>query len=573
MLTRNFIYVKFDMRGMGQLVTVLLICLQYAKAIDITTVFHNPSDIFYINPSAGEIRLKTERGNVIEAGVVIDSQLVKMEIVYSEENFDYFMTDMNPFDTTLTYHFVLKDTSDTLKFPVSGEFKASAPLFVIPDWATGKTYYSIFVDGFYNGSLANDPEEKLAWGGKPENWRPYGGDLRGIIKKIAYIDSLDPDIIILQPIFKATSNHKLNPNDYATIDPSFGDTLDLKNLIDELHDRNKKVILNVTCSHTGKDFSVFNDIIRKSDTSKYLDWYLINSTPLTMSPPSYECWRSDHRFPRLNLQNPDVINYLIGYLEYWKHFGFDGFYIGESKTIDADFIKTLRSYLKSKYPDFLFLGSSVQFLKGEGFDGYPNRVLTELIIKYFIKNRMTTSEFDSNIRKLLFFNLPQANCANLLNLSTNDVRIHHTANGASVKNLFAFIFTFLGSPVILYGDEIGMSESAPLNLGSFKWDPEEQNRAFLENIKELIQIRKTNPQICNKYFFTLYVNDINKVYAYDRGGLIVILNSGEVQSFVKIPAWDGVYFDLVSGDKFIADSQVLRLTINPNSYRILKRET
>jgi cyclomaltodextrinase len=307
--------------------------------------------------------------------------------------------------------------------------------------------------------------------------------------------------------------------------------------------------------------------------SKYVDWYMIDEIPITTSPPNYECWRSDYHFPKLNLQNSDVINYLISYLDYWKHFGFDGFYIGESKTIDANFVKIVRQHLKSKYPNILLLGSGSLPVKGEGFDGCVNWALMDLLIKYFIQNTLTTSEFDSSLQHLLFFNPPQSNAINQLILSTNDRRIQHIIKGTIVKNLFAFIFTFCGSPVIVYGDEVGMSESAYLNLGSFTWNTEAQNRELLNEIKKLIMIRKTNPQIAQKHFFTLYVNDINKVYAYDRGGLIVVLNSGDAQSFVRIPAWDGVYIDLMSGEKLVADSQVLRFSIDPKSYRILKRET
>lgn len=561
------------MTRLVNIVITLLCWIQLVRAIDVNAVFHNPNDILYVNPVAGLITLKTKRGSVIKADVVIDSQFVNMEIIYQEEQFEYFVANLNRFDTTLTYYFILRSTQDTIKFPVSGTFKAKAPLFETPQWASGKTYYTIFPDGFYNGSLTNDPLNKLTWGTKPENWRPYGGDLPGIRQKMAYIDSLNPDIILLQPIFSALSNHKLDPIDYMMLDPSFGDTLDLKALIDDVHARNKRIILNVTFTHTGYDFPVFTDIVNKGASSKYVDWYIIDEIPIITSPPNYECWRSDYRFPKLNIHNSEVINYLISYVDYWKHFGFDGFYIGENKTIDANFVKILRQHLKSKYPDILLLGSGSLPVRGEGFDGCPNWALTDLIIKYFIKNTITTSEFDSSLRNLLFFNPPQSNCINQLTLSTNDKRIHHIAKGAIVKNLFAFIFTFCGSPVIVYGDEIGMSESTHLNLGSFTWDTEAQNRELLNEIKELIKIRKTNPQIAQKYFFTLYVNDINKVYAYDRGGLIVVLNSGDVQSFVRIPAWDGVYIDLLSGEKLLADSQVLRLSIDSKSYRILKRET
>jgi cyclomaltodextrinase len=560
------------MRRLVGIVITSLCWIQIVRAIDLNVVYHNPSDILYVNPFAGQIILKTKRGSVVKADIVIDSQSVNMEVIYHDEQFEYFVAHLNAFDTTLTYHFILRSAQDTIKFPSSGTFKAKTPLFETPQWASGKTYYAIFPDGFYNGSLVNDPLNKLRWGEKPENWRPYGGDLPGILQKIAYIDSLNPDIILLQPIFSALSNHKLDPIDYMTLDPSFGDTLDLLTLIDEVHKRNKKIVLNVTFTHTGYDFPVFTDIVNKGALSKYVDWYIIDEIPITISPPNYECWRSDYHFPKLNLQNSDVINYLISYLDYWKHFGFDGFYIGEGKAIDANFVKTVRQHLKSKYPNILLLGSGSLPLKGEGFDGCPNWTLTDLIIKYFIQNTLTTSEFDSSLQYLLFFNPPQSNCINQLILSTNDKRIHHVAKEAIVKNLFAFIFTFCGSPVIVSGDEIGMSESAYLNLGSFTWATEGQNRELLNEIKKLITIRKTNPQIAQKYFFTLYVNDINKVYAFDRGGLIVVLNSGDAQSFVRIPAWDGVYIDLMSGEKLIAESQVLRLSIDQKSYRILKRE-
>ena len=117
-----------------------------------------------------------------------------------------------------------------------------------------------------------------------------------------------------------------------------------------------------------------------------------------------------------------------------------------------------------------------------------------------------------------------------------------------------------------------MSDYSSLNLGSFPWNIVDQNRMFLAEIKKLIQIRKSNPTISDNTFFTLYANDITKVYAYDRGGLIIVLNSGNKQSFVSLPAWDGTYTDLSSGEQLTAFSQSLKLSIDAKSYRILKRE-
>jgi glycosidase len=557
-------------RLLGTIIVLLL--PQLSNAIDPADVFHNPNNIFYVNPSVGEIKLKVKKGSIIDAQVIINSDSAKMEIWYRDGNFDYFAARLNKFDTTATYHFILKNTGDSLIFPATDEFKPDVPLLTPPAWAFSKTYYSIFIDGFYNGVLTNDPEEKLIWGTKPEKWRSYGGDLKGVLRKIAYIDSFNPDIIILQPIFSAYSNHKFDPKDYASIDSCFGDTVDLKNLIAEIHKRNKKIILSVIFTHTGIDFPAFVDVVKKGEESKYIEWYFIKSTPITTSPLNYECWRSDSRFPKLNLRNPQVANYLIGFLEYWKHFGFDGFYIGEDEKIDADFIKTLRSHLKTKYPDILLLGSDVRFLNGDGFDGSTNRNFLDILMKYFVKNTLTTSDFDNLLQKMLFFNPAQVNCMNLISLSDYDKRIYGEAEADIIKNLYAFIFTCVGSPTILYGDEIGLSDYASLNQGSFIWNIDNQNRDLLKEIKQLIEIRNTNPQILSNVFFSLYVNDITKVYAYDRGGLIVVLNSGDKQSFVELPAWNGLYLDLINGEKLTAYTQKLRLSISPKSYRILRRE-
>jgi glycosidase len=117
-----------------------------------------------------------------------------------------------------------------------------------------------------------------------------------------------------------------------------------------------------------------------------------------------------------------------------------------------------------------------------------------------------------------------------------------------------------------------MTECAPLCWGSFDWSGEQQNAELTETIRRLMKIRKENPEISSRYLFTLYIDDVKKVYAYDRGGLIVVLNSGSGTSFVELPAWDGTYVDLIDGTKYPAFSQKLKLSVDPISFRILKRE-
>ncbi|HEC78806.1 MAG TPA: hypothetical protein ENI34_06650 [candidate division WOR-3 bacterium] len=553
------------------IIYILVFLPLISPAIQAGDVYHNYRSLFYVNPPASEIKLRTRKVGVREAYLIAGESRKRMKKVYSDKEFDYFVASSVPMDSGFSYYFLVLGTADTLRCPETGEFKPGVPHFTTPSWANGKIYYSIFPDGFYNGDPTNDPKKKLKWGERPKKWDPYGGDLKGITEKLSYIDSLGPDIILLQPIFSANSNHKLNPKDYATIDPHFGDTTDLKRLISEIHKRNKKIVLSVTFTHTGTDFPTFSDIMKNGKESKYINWYQIGSTPIKTSPPNYRCWRSDHRFPCLDLNNPQVKNYLIGYLEYWKHFGFDGFYIGEDTTITADFARTLRENLKRRYPDLLLLGSAPQLIGGNGFDGCYNSSITKLLRDYFINNTITTSDFNDRLQKWFFFSLPQVKGINLIKVSTYDQRIYKE-NFNKIKLLYVFLLTAIGSPVIMYGDEIGASGCEPLNPGSFNWNKNEQNTLLFEEVKRLIKIRKSTPQLQGDKFFTLYINDITKVYAYDRGGVIIVLNCGGRESFVELPAWDGVYLDLMSGEKVTAYSQRLRLSVDSGAYRILKRE-
>jgi len=195
-----------------------------------------------------------------------------------------------------------------------------------------------------------------------------------------------------------------------------------------------------------------------------------------------------------------------------------------------------------------------------------------LIINYFVRKALATSDFDNELKRIIFFNPTHVNLTNLIDLSDFDRRIASITDINDLLLVYAFVFTFCGSPVITFGDEVGMFEGKLFNMGSFPWTIAKQNRILLEEIKKLINIHKTNPPLMKKYFFTLYVNDINRVYAYDRGGIITVINSGDTPSFVALSAWNGNYTDLVTGDKHIVVNQQLKLSIPAKSYRIFRRE-
>jgi len=553
-------------------VVLLLSLCALGMALAVDDVAHNNRELFYVNPVAGEIRLKARKNTVKQAFLMRDSLAARMDIAYQDDYFDYFTADIGAFDTTLVYYFVVKAGADSLVFPPVGAFRPQVTMFAPPAWAASKVYYLIFIDGFRNGDLVSEPPGMRSWGSKPQDWASYGGDLSGVKDQLDYLDSLNIDILLLSPVGTANSNHKFNFFDFGSVDPVFGDTAALRSLIVETHRRNKKVVLMFIATHTGSDFPAFTDILHAQDSSKYLNWYQVKTRPVKLSSTYFECWRGDPHFPKLNLKDPQVRSYLMGYIEYWRQFGIDGFYIGEDPAINVDFLKDLRAFIKAKYPSLLLVGTDSRPLTGDGLDGSLKPAMTELILNYFGRKTIPVSQFDQALHKILFWTPSQANAFNLMAASTFDYRIREFVDAGDIKNLYAFIMTFCGSPVITYGDEIGMTEAESLNLGSFVSNPAGQDLNLLSEIKRLIGIRKANGQIASKYFYTLLANDITQVYAYDRGGLITVLNSGEAPAFVMLPAWDGTYADLLSGEKITVFQQQLKVSIAPKSYRVFRRE-
>ena len=144
-----------------------------------------------------------------------------------------------------------------------------------PDWFKESVAYQIFPDRFYNGNengeFLNPRDDiiKRNWGDMPfykaEQFGGeylcndfFGGNLKGIIKKLDYLKDLGIGVIYLNPIFQAYSNHKYDTGSYEDIDPMFGDMETFKKLCSEAKKRGIRIVLDGVFNHTGSDSKYFN---------------------------------------------------------------------------------------------------------------------------------------------------------------------------------------------------------------------------------------------------------------------------------------------------------------------------
>ncbi|WP_375748324.1 alpha-amylase [Vibrio sp. HN007] len=133
------------------------------------------------------------------------------------------------------------------------------------DWRNANIYF-VMVDRFNNGDQSNDQSYGRQKDGKDEVGTFHGGDLKGVIEKLDYIQSLGTDAIWLSPIveqqhgfvgggekgsFPFYGYHGYWTRDFTKIDENFGQDEDLKTLVEEAHKRGIKILLDAVLNHSG----------------------------------------------------------------------------------------------------------------------------------------------------------------------------------------------------------------------------------------------------------------------------------------------------------------------------------
>ena len=261
-------------------------------------VRYEPNDRAFCNPLLDgrvQFRLHTEPGFADVNLVWNDGEVrsVAMEQVAQTARFDYWEVVIRPAQRFLHYSFALR-RGDRMGKPVylggrglthAVEIRFELDLdqvrpFVTPEWVKGSVIYQIFPERFANGDPAVTPKGAMPWGEKPKWLEFQGGDLRGITQQLDYLQDLGVEVLYLNPIFLSPSNHKFDAIDYYQVDPAFGGNDAFKELIDGLHERGMKLILDASFNHCYPLFFAFKDLVEKGEESAYKDWFFVEEFPV-----------------------------------------------------------------------------------------------------------------------------------------------------------------------------------------------------------------------------------------------------------------------------------------------------
>lgn len=162
------------------------------------------------------------------------------------------------------------------------------------------------------------------------------GDIKGLTKKLDYIEDLGFNGIWLMPINPSTTYHKYDVIDYKAIDPQYGTLEDFDEFLAQCEKRNIKVILDLALNHSSVQHPWFKNAVealKTGDTSnKYIDYYYFNNGNPEKKGWHYAKagdWYYEGMFwdgmPDLNLYNEDLKNEFAHIMKFWLDKGVSGF--------------------------------------------------------------------------------------------------------------------------------------------------------------------------------------------------------------------------------------------------------
>lgn len=173
-----------------------------------------------------------------------------------------------------------------------------------------------------------------------------------------YFEDLGINAIYFNPVF-SSDHHGYDTRDYCKIDERLGTNEDFIEICKNLHDRGMRVVLDGVFNHVGRGFFAFQDVLNNRENSQYKNWFRIdfNGNSPYNDGFYYEGWEGHYELVKLNLDYPDVQNYLLSAVDYWiDAFDIDGIRLDVAYSLPRWFMAMLKDHCRQKKADFFLLG-------------------------------------------------------------------------------------------------------------------------------------------------------------------------------------------------------------------------
>jgi cyclomaltodextrinase / maltogenic alpha-amylase / neopullulanase len=449
------------------------------------------------------------------------------------------------------------------------------------DWRNGAVVYQVHVDRFAPSAnleakraLYPAPKKLHAWTDLPTRgtylpeakvWSHeidfWGGDLQSLRGKLDYVQGLGADVLYLNPIDLAYTNHKYDTLDYRAVSPEYGTRDDVRALARDVHARGMKIMLDGVFNHMGRNSPIFRQAESGRD-NPYRDWFVFG--------PQYaggaRAWALAENLPELNLENPAVRADLYGgrdsVVRGWLRDGIDGWRLDVAFDIGFRFLGELTQAAHDEKPGSLVVGEIANFPK-EWFpsvDGLIHFTLRQVILAV-ASGRLDAATGQQMIARIV----QDADYEHILKswvyLDNHDtVRLATALPDPRVRRLAQVLqFTLPGSPNLYYGTELDMpGGDDPEMRAPMRWDLARADNPVLAWNKRLVALHKDNRALRVGNYRPVTAGKLLGFERYtDRAAdtIVVLLNPSDT------PVTDTV---LVANSKLMDGSRLVNLLADKN---------
>lgn len=396
-------------------------------------------------------------------------------------------------------------------------------------WAYESVFYQIYPLGFTGAPFENDGQQV--------------NRIRKVIDWISHIEKLGANAIYFSPIFESDT-HGYNTRDYRMIDKRLGTNEEFKEVCDKLHEANIKVVIDGVFNHVGRGFWAFQDVLKNRENSPYLHWFHISLDGNSNYNDGlwYEGWEGHYDLVKLNLQNEEVVNYLLETVGFWiDYFDIDGIRLDVAYLLDRNFARRLRNFCDSKKQEFFLVG---EMLHGD-YNGLMNDEMLHSATNYECYKGLYSSFNSMNMFEIVHSLLRQFGPENwtlykgkhLLTFVDN----HDVTRIASILQnenhlvpIYGLAFGMPGIPCVYYGSEWG--EKADKSQGDPALRPcfdAPQWNALTEQIAKMAEIKKQSKALNYGSFRSVLLTNRQCIFErkVDEERVLIAINA------------DGEYFD------------------------------
>lgn len=398
------------------------------------------------------------------------------------------------------------------------------------------------------------------------------GNFKGVIKDLDRIKDLGTDIIWLLPIHpigqvnkKGTLGCPYSISDYRNINPEYGTINDFKELIEETHNRNMKLIIDVVYNHTSHGSYLWE---------KHPEWFYKKSN----GEPGNKVgdWTD---IIDLDYSNKELWIYQIETLKYWASQGVDGFRCDVAPLVPIEFWKQAREEVSKVKEGVLWLSETIDsyFLKYlrdnkvlahsdceiyEAFDMTYDYDTYKYFVEY-LKGERTLEEYleKKRIQELIY----PANYVKLRFLENHDnLRAANLIrDNIDLEMWTAFVIFEKGISLIYAGQEFRNTNTPSLfdrDLISYK-----EHNEFTLYLKNLIQLKKCDIFSEGNYdILKCKKNGVIEVrYSYNGKSLAGIFNVERKTGEYPIDLIDGSYKNLANGVELQVENGQFKLPLYP----------